>query len=110
MRELHDGVELLNSERDAGPFVWQSWDKWVERAERIATFLESQAKDDPRKNPLARKYAKWGLVCGTDWATFRKTVEKYRQMLDVQMREFGDPKQSLIFAHNDVSAYGCREL
>ncbi|OBT52549.1 hypothetical protein VE04_07752, partial [Pseudogymnoascus sp. 24MN13] len=30
MRELHDGIELLETERDEGPFVWRNWDKWVE--------------------------------------------------------------------------------
>ena len=36
MRELHDGIELQEQERDDGPFVWQNWDKWLDRLGKIS--------------------------------------------------------------------------
>src|SRR5690606_30217857 len=40
MRELHDGVELLEEERWGGPNVWRNWDKWVASVGRRAHILD----------------------------------------------------------------------
>jgi choline kinase len=42
MRELHDGVELLNEERQGGPAVWDNWDRWVDKVEVVMRFLDGQ--------------------------------------------------------------------
>lgn len=104
MRELHDGMELLDSEREAGPFVWQNWDKSVERAEKTMRFVDGQAQTGHRSNKLGlRKKSKpTGLVCGTDWKTFRKAVEKYRKHLEKQYGGADKLNEQLVFAHNDV--------
>ena len=105
MRELHDGVELLGKEREAGAFVWQNWDKWVDRCEEAITWLDSQILMG--KQGLVRsqseKWKKRGLVCGVEWATFRATVERYRRWLNQQYGGAAGIKQQLVFAHNDVN-------
>jgi len=105
MRELHEGIDLLKEEREAGPFVWQNWDKWVQRCEQVVTWLDQQIKDsDPEsiRNP-ADKWKKRGLVCGVEWPIFRATVEKYRKWLEEQYGGIEKINERLVFAHNDVS-------
>ena len=105
MRELHDGVELLKKERDAGPFVWQNWDKWVERCEEATTWLDDQISLDKPGSTKSQseQWKKRGLVCGVEWAEFRKTVDRYRRWLDEEYGGTAGVRQQLVFAHNDVS-------
>ncbi|TVY33456.1 putative choline kinase, partial [Lachnellula occidentalis] len=42
MRELHEGVDLLEREREEGPFVLRNWDKWVDRCEEVITYLDGE--------------------------------------------------------------------
>lgn len=104
MRELHDGIELLDEERAAGPFMWQNWDKWVQRCEEVTTWLDQQILEHPKGTPRTG-YDSWrkrGLVCGVAWSFFRQTVNRYRKWLEDQ---YGGPpkvKRDLVFAHNDV--------
>ena len=107
MRELHDGVDLEDEERDAGPFVWQNWDKWVQRVEQVVSWLDSEVvKLEPGAKPTGQEaWKRRGLTCGVPWKQFRETVEKYRKWLDGQ---YGGPKhvrEQLIFSHNDTQ-YG----
>ena len=104
MRELHDGIDLLDEERDRGPFIWQNWDKWVQRCEEVISQLDEQVFLSNRKSEIGRAEAfeKRGLVCGVEWAIFRKTVDRYRQWLDEQHGGPGALRQELVFAHNDV--------
>ncbi|KAK2751031.1 hypothetical protein FQN57_000106 [Myotisia sp. PD_48] len=106
MRELHDGIDILPEEREAGPGLWKNWDKWVNRCERVITWLDREilsdhgvadARDQPWRNR--------GLVCGVPWAIFRATVEKYRKWLDASFGGSEGTKHQLIFAHNDTQ-YG----
>ena len=109
MRELHDGIELLPQERHAGSFVWRNWDKWVERCESIVSYIDEQVSSEDGSSALTAYYKRLGLTCGTKWSLFRQTVEKYRVWLD---RQYGGTKrlrQSLIFAHNDVSHPACSQ-
>ncbi|MCJ1394471.1 hypothetical protein MMC18_007349 [Xylographa bjoerkii] len=107
MRELHDGIELLEEERDNGPFIWRNWDKWVTRCEEIITWVDHQIISGtmgPARG-CTDDWKKRGLVCGVEWSVFRKTVERYRRWLDDQ---YGGPaglRQHLVFAHNDTQ-YG----
>lgn len=103
MRELHDGIELLPRERQAGSFVWRNWDKWVERCENIVSYIDQQVSSQDCSSGLAAYYKRLGLTCGTRWTLFRRTVEKYRAWLDQQYGGSKRLRQSLIFAHNDVS-------
>ncbi|KAK0665335.1 putative choline kinase [Cercophora samala] len=107
MRELHDGVELLEEEKDLGPSVWRNWDKWLAQVEKTVLFLDKQYHDGP--NDLSRgssdSWKKKGYVCGVEWPVFKELVRKYREFLDGQ---YGDPKkirEKLVFAHNDTQ-YG----
>lgn len=103
MRELHDGIELTNEERSAGPLVWQNWDKWVKRCEEITSWLDEQimlqTKASKSKADLWRLR---GLVCGVPWASFRKAVENYRKWLDAKYHGKQGVRDELVFAHNDV--------
>lgn len=105
MRELHDGVELLEKERDAGPFVWRNWDKWVDRCEEVMIWLDQQIflSKQVHPRPPSEKWKMRGLVCGVKWASFRKAVEDYRQWLNQEYGGAASIRQQLVFAHNDVS-------
>jgi len=98
MRELHEGIALLEEERDAGPFVWKNWDNWLDRCERIVTHVDGQVL---LGQPTGQR--KKDLVCGTDWNLFKTTVQKYRAWLDEQYGGVDRLREQLVFAHNDVS-------
>jgi choline kinase len=111
MRELHEGIDLLREERDAGPFVWQNWDKWVQRCEQVVTWLDQQVKEsenDPNQSP-ADKWKKRGFVCGTEWPVFRDTIVKYRKWLEEQYGGIDRINERLVFSHNDVSFPSSRD-
>jgi len=106
MRELHEGIDLLKAERRAGPFVWQNWDKWLNRVEQTVNWLDQQileVKQGSTKLP-AEKWKRKGLVCGVEWPVFRAMIEKYRNWLDEQYGGNEKVKERLVFAHNDVSS------
>ncbi|KAH8728193.1 hypothetical protein GQ44DRAFT_747976 [Phaeosphaeriaceae sp. PMI808] len=107
MRELHEGIDLLKEERAAGPFVWQNWDKWVQRCEQVVTWLDQQVKEsDPASiQSPADKWKKRGFVCGVEWPIFRATVVKYRKWLEEQYGGIDKINERLVFAHNDTQ-YG----
>ncbi|KAI4174020.1 MAG: hypothetical protein LQ343_002583 [Gyalolechia ehrenbergii] len=107
MRELHEGMELLEDERNAGPFMWRNWDSWVERCEEIISWIDEKMIAGKRGPAGADADAgrKHGFVCGVEWPVFRKAVEQYRRWLEDQ---YGGPqgvKDGLVFAHNDTQ-YG----
>ena len=104
MRELHDGVELTSEERAAGPFVWQNWDRWVKRCEEVISWLDDQIlthDESPTSKPHA--WQRRGFVCGVRWLQFRQAVDKYRQWLKEKYGGGQALRDSLVFAHNDVS-------
>lgn len=105
MRELHDGIELLEEERSAGPFLWQNWDKWVERCEEVILWVDEKMISGKKgtAGTGADAMKKYGLVCGVEWSTFRKAVERYRKWLEAQYGGSEGIKNKLVFAHNDVS-------
>jgi choline kinase len=105
MRELHDGVDLLEREREDGPFVWRNWDKWVERCEHVIRYLDQQILSG-RTGTMLSKADSWkerGLVCGVEWPVFRAMVERCRNLLLDYHGGIQAIKEKLVFAHNDVS-------
>jgi choline kinase len=105
MRELHEGIELLRSEREGGPFVWRNWDKWVDRCEQVVTWLDQQVREY-NENPESVAAEGWkqrGFVCGVEWPLFRSTIEKYRDWLEARYGGLQSINERLVFAHNDVS-------
>ena len=104
MRELHDGIELLDSERTAGPFVWQNWDKWVARVERVVMWLDEQVeKVEPGDKPSGDDaWKRRGYICGAPWKEFRAMVDKYRAWLQSQYTDDAHLRAKLVFAHNDT--------
>ncbi|QSZ34640.1 hypothetical protein DSL72_007494 [Monilinia vaccinii-corymbosi] len=106
MRELHDGVELLQEEREEGPFVWRNWDKWVDRCEKIITYLDKQILEgDSSRSIRGENWRDRGLVCGVEWPVFRGAVEKYRKWLEKSYGGSQGLSRRLVFAHNDTQ-YG----
>jgi choline kinase len=100
MRELHDGVELLDSEVAAGPFVWQNIDKWMARCEKVVEWVESAiARDDDG----ARKLRIKGHLCGAEFELFKEALKRYRKWLEEMYGGWDEIKDRLVFAHNDVS-------
>lgn len=100
MRELHDGIELLENERLNGPAVFRNWDKWVDRCEQVISWLDKEILLD--RQDRSEPWRKRGLICGVPWATFRKAVENYRLWLFDHLGGIKEVKRQLIFAHNDV--------
>ncbi len=107
MRELHDGIELLDQERDDGPFVWRNWDKWLARVEQVVLWLDCQImKLQPGDKPTGPEaWKRRGLICGVPWKQFRNMVESYRKWLVDQYGSTLRVKEQLVFAHNDTQ-YG----
>lgn len=105
MRELHDGMDLLKNEREAGPFVWQNWDKWLNRCERICLWLDHEMTKSSGASASAdpNHWSNTGFVCGVKWPVFRQTIEKYRMWLEKQYGGIDEIKDRMVFAHNDVS-------
>lgn len=97
MRELHEGIDLIPLEREEGSFVWCSLGRWKKYCERIAMWLDSQAKEhegEVGNRPL--------FVCGTEWPKFAEVIDKYRDWLYEQYGGADKLRDHLIFAHNDV--------
>jgi choline kinase len=107
MRELHEGIELLERERDEGAFVWQNWDKWVQRVQDVTMWLDSEVLGQ-QQSAVDGRVEDWkarGFVCGTEWGVFKKTVQRYREWLEAQYTESGQLRARYVFAHNDTQ-YG----
>ncbi|KFX98927.1 hypothetical protein V490_02039, partial [Pseudogymnoascus sp. VKM F-3557] len=105
MRELHDGIELLETERDEGPFVWRNWDKWVERCEHVISFLDTHPETGSEGGRKVPAWRERGLVCGVEWEVFREMVERYRGWLNEKYGGVAGLREKLVFAHNDTQ-YG----
>lgn len=106
MRELHDGIEVLYDEKEAGPNVFKNWDSWLENVERVINFLDGKIlSGDP--GPVRGPADSWktrGLICGVEWSKFSKAYYEYRRRVEAF---YGGPqglKEQLVFAHNDVSS------
>ena len=107
MRELHDGIELLQSEFDEGPRVFHNWNQWVSRCEQVITWLDKQVKNQQNSEAVDpnNPYTRRGFICGVEWPLFRKAVEQYQIHLhDIYGGKKGI-RDHLVFAHNDTQ-YG----
>ncbi|QSS54933.1 choline kinase [Histoplasma capsulatum var. duboisii H88] len=106
MRELHEGIELLSEEREGGPFLWKNWDKWLERCEHVASWLDSEINSPLNESKIeAEPWRRLGFICGAPWPKFRKLVESYRNWLDTCYGGASEINKQLVFAHNDTQ-YG----
>lgn len=104
MRELHDGIELLDDERAAGPGVWKNWDRWLEQVERTVKVLDKQVIEctpDSIRGP-ADAWKRRGFICGTEWHVFKAMVDKYRKYLEELYGGPNNIRERLVFSHNDV--------
>ncbi|KAI1259884.1 kinase-like protein [Xylariaceae sp. FL1019] len=109
MRELHDGIELLEEERDGGANVLKNWDSWLDKVSEAASFLDDKIVAGKRQLGHTRTaldtWMDHGFVCGTDWKTFSAMVMKYRKYI---FERYGGSKvvrDHLVFAHSDTQ-YG----
>lgn len=109
MRELHQGVDLLEEEKDGGPTVFKNWDCWVDNVAQRSLFLDQQTLSQKPDTPIGpgEAWKQCGFVCGTEWATFKAMVDRYREFL---IQSYGGSKamrEKLVFAHNDVCPSPC---
>ncbi|KAI8953362.1 kinase-like domain-containing protein [Xylaria longipes] len=107
MRELHDGMELLEDEKDGGPAVLNNWDNWLSRVSQAISFLDAKilgGNPDSVKN-AADAWKERGFICGTDWPTFKAMFDKYRQSLFDRYGGSKVVREHLVFCHNDTQ-YG----
>ncbi|KAL2131618.1 hypothetical protein VTI74DRAFT_4802 [Chaetomium olivicolor] len=104
MRELHDGVELLEEEKDQGPGVWKNWDKWLNQVEKTVLYLDKQVASNAQNLP-GGVWKTRGFVCGVEWRVFKALVEKYRRHLEAYYGDAKTLRSKLVFAHNDTQ-YG----
>ncbi|TLS21677.1 uncharacterized protein PpBr36_09417 [Pyricularia pennisetigena] len=102
MKELHVGVELLESELAAGPNVWVNWDSWLDAVERTVLVLDRKVLESPAD---VKDWRKGGLVCGVEWHVFKELVERYRVHLTEHYGGQKKIREKLVFAHNDTQ-YG----
>ncbi|OOQ87747.1 putative choline kinase [Penicillium brasilianum] len=106
MRELHDGIELLEEEREGGPVIFKNWDKWVDRCEQVTTWLDKELLSPENEAKAAVElWRRRGYVCGVPWEIFRKAVDNYRMWLIASCGGISEIKRQLVFAHNDTQ-YG----
>lgn len=110
MRELHDGVSLLEEEKDGGPAVWNNWDKWLSQTEKTVQYLDEQilsgasaATKGAATKGAGHSWRSRGLVCGVEWPVFKGMVEKYREFVLKQYGGMDKIRSKLVFAHNDAS-------
>lgn len=106
MRELHDGIELLPSEREGGSQAFNSWNKWIDRCEVVMTWLDTLVRREAEGHePPSKRYTRRGFVCGVEWPVFKKAYQKYRKMLVAECGGENAIRRRLVFAHNDAQ-YG----
>lgn len=101
MRELHDGIELLETERDGGPGVWRNWDKWLDNVARRVLRLDEVVRAGAGAGSRAPWRAK-GFVCGVEWGLFEALVGRHRAYVNKLYGGESKVKEHLVFAHNDV--------
>jgi choline kinase len=105
MRELHDGVEVLDHEREAGPSVWCNWDKWVDTVEKNVLMLDEETRNKANGRARDAIFCGEGFVCGAEWPVFKAMVEKYRAHLESIYRSKKELNGRMVFAHNDVRSH-----
>lgn len=104
MRELHEGIELEQDEREGGPMVIRNWDNWVDRCEQVVSWLDREIQSEHNEvKAQAEPWRRRGFVCGVPWPKFRKAVDHYRRYLEDSCGGVQEIKRQLVFAHNDVS-------
>ncbi|KAF6831799.1 choline kinase [Colletotrichum musicola] len=99
MRELHDGVDVLEKERDEGPVVFKNWDDWLRNVEKKIVALD---EDTRRGTGVFRGQ---GYVCGVEWAQFKAYYDRYRELVIKAYKGGEGIRKRLVFAHNDTQ-YG----
>ncbi|KAI4593630.1 hypothetical protein KJ359_009114 [Pestalotiopsis sp. 9143b] len=107
MRELHDGIEVLDEEREAGPGTFKAWDHWIDNVEKVITYLDEKilsGNPGPIRSP-ADSWKNRGLVLGVEWPKFKETYMKYRERVEAYYGGSQGVNDQLVFAHSDTQ-YG----
>ena len=103
MRELHDGVEVLEFERLQGPGVWKNWTRWLDMVGKRVSYLDELVK---RGKGACGGWKGRHFICGVEWQVFKDAVERYKTtIVDAFYETKGvSVMDKLVFAHNDVGA------
>lgn len=92
MKEFHHGVELTQSEINAGPKAWLIIHKWIDVIDKIIAKEKPSIKDQKD-------------VFFVTWDNYKKLVLKYENWLYKIYGDSDNLKKSLKFCHNDTQ-YG----
>lgn len=87
MRELHEGIDLEDSEIRKGPTAWLNWEKGAERAREIMKTVETRSS----------------IQDAMVWKVFEDAVGRYKKWLVGIYKGEEGMKKDLVFAHNDVT-------
>ncbi|KAJ0362683.1 hypothetical protein COL154_006128 [Colletotrichum chrysophilum] len=99
MRELHDGIDVLEKEKNEGAAVFKNWDTWLGNVEKKILALD----EDVRRGSSV--FSGQGYVCGVEWAQFKALYERYRELVVKAYKGSQGIRERLVFAHNDTQ-YG----
>lgn len=100
MRELHEGIELLESEKDDGPKVWRNWDKWLDNVGKRVLQLDEVVRSEAL-SPQG-PWRSLGFVCGVPWELFKELVDRHKEHVNKFYGGDANLREHLVFAHNDV--------
>ena len=104
MRELHEGIQLEEEEREEGPLVFRNLDKWVDRCEQVVSWLDREIQSKHNEDKAqSEAWRRRGYVLGMRWPAFREAIEKYKEWLITSCGGPDEIRRQLVFAHNDVS-------
>ena len=106
MRELHDGIDLLSEEREAGAAVFKNWDRWLENVEKVVTLLDQMVACGDEPKGARDTWRERGYVCGVEWPRFKAMVQKHREYIVSAYGGMDGIKDALVFGHNDVGCTG----
>ncbi|KAL0937355.1 choline kinase [Colletotrichum truncatum] len=99
MRELHDGIDVLEKEKDEGAAVFKNWDSWLGNVEKKILVLD----EDVRRGSCV--FRGEGFVCGVEWNKFKEYYDRYRELVIKAYKGSQGIRERLVFAHNDTQ-YG----
>ncbi|KAF9879611.1 choline kinase [Colletotrichum karsti] len=99
MRELHDGIDVLQKERDEGAAVFKNWDSWLGNVDKKIHALDEGVRRG------SSEFSGEGYVCGVEWKQFKALYDKYRELVVKAYNGNSGIRERLVFAHNDTQ-YG----
>ncbi|TDZ38671.1 Choline kinase [Colletotrichum sidae] len=99
MRELHDGIDVLQKEKYEGAAVFKNWDTWLGNVEKKILAIDEGVRQG------TSVFRGQGYVCGVEWGQFKALYDRYRELVVKAYKGHQGIRERLVFAHNDTQ-YG----